>query len=127
MQSPLTPEQIDRLTRATRKGKPVVFKHKDGTGHWTVGVVEDEVYLRVGKYKHVIQRIKFAENAGWGENTHAYRTGYYTYDRNHKRIVWGQYTQFLTETEYRDLLSEVRKKGWNIFPGNLEQPEVAKG
>jgi hypothetical protein len=31
------------------------------------------------------------------------------------RIVWGQYTQFLTEKKYKALLAQARAKGWEVF------------
>lgn len=80
-----------------------------------MGVVEDEVHVMVNDYRHVIQKIRFAEGVAWDGSVHAYRTGYYTYDRNKKRIVWGQYTQFLSEREYKALLAQARAKCWDVF------------
>lgn len=111
----MTDAQRSRLESMSRRGKAVVFKKKGGGGHQTMGVVEDEVYVMVSDYKHVIQKIRFAEGVAWDGSVHAYRTGYYTYDAKKKRIVWGQYTQFLTEKEYKALLAQARAKGWQVF------------
>lgn len=80
-----------------------------------MGTVEDEVFIIVGDYKHLIQRVRFETGVSWDDSTHAYRTGYYTYQGDRKQIKWGQYTQFLTEAEYRDLLGKAREKQWDIF------------
>jgi hypothetical protein len=80
-----------------------------------MGTVEDQVHVMVSDYKHVIQKIRFADDLSWDGSTHAYRTGYWTYDAGKKRIVWGQYTQFLTEKEYKALLAQARQKSWDLF------------
>lgn len=77
-----------------------------------MGKVVDEVYIIVNDYKHMIQKIEFAQGLSWDRSKYAYRTGYYTWDANFKRIIWGQFTQFLTEKEYSRLLEQARKKGW---------------
>jgi hypothetical protein len=101
----ITPEQLDRLTRQSMIGRTVTFKNKDRSGYYAIGVVEDEVFVMVSDYKHLIQRIRFAEGQSWDGSEYGYRTGYYTYDAKCRRIVWGQYTQFLTQQEYQTLLS----------------------
>jgi len=111
----LTDEQLERLHRASRQGQTVTHKIKGGSGREVVGVVVDEVYIIVADYKHMIQKIRFPDNARWGGNEFAYRAGYYTYDASRKYIKWGQYTPVLTETQYRELLSKAREKGWDIF------------
>lgn len=111
----MTDEQRRNLEAKTRVGREVIFKNKGSSGHTIMGVVEDEVSIMVAEYKHMIQRIRFAPGVGWDGNTHAYRTGYYTYTAGMKRIVWGQYTQFLSESEYGNLLAKARAKGWNLF------------
>ena len=111
---PLTKELRVRLESMSRIGKVVVFKNKGGGGYRTTGTVEDEVYVMVNDYKHVIQKIRFADGVARDGSMHAYRTGYYTYDAAKKRIIWGQYTQFLTEKEYRALLGQARAKGWEV-------------
>jgi hypothetical protein len=111
----LTDQQRQRLEGATRIGKTILHKDKDGGGYRRMGIVEDEVYIIVNDYKHVIQKIKIECGTYWDGSQYAYRTGYYTYDAKRKRIVWGQYTQFLTEQEYKKLLSKARAKGWAIF------------
>jgi hypothetical protein len=111
----MNPDQLQRLVNASMVGKPVWFRHKGKPGHTQMGIVEDEVYILVSDYKHMIQRIRFSADVSWDGSTHGYRTGYYTYDGAMKHIKWGQYTQFLTEREYRDLLGKARAKGWELF------------
>lgn len=109
-------EKIIKLEKMSRLGMPVTFRSKAEPGQWDrIGIVEDEVYIMVGDYKHMIQRIKFADDVSWDGSQHGYRTGYYTYDKNMENIKWGQFTQFLTEKEYRELLSKAKAKGWDIF------------
>ena len=113
--SELTPQDRQRLESQSMLHKPIKFKTK-GTGEsWDVGVVEDEVYVIVNDYKHMIQKIRFTEGKGWGDNQFAYRTGYYTFQYNTNKIKWGQFTQFLTESEYKELLGKAKAKGWSIF------------
>lgn len=111
----LTDQQRQRLEGTSRIGKKILHKHKGGGGYRQMGIVEEEVYIMVNDYKHVIQKIKIERGIYGDGSQYAYRTGYYTYDANRKRIVWGQYTQFLTEREYKQLLSKARAKGWAIF------------
>src|SRR5437899_2041436 len=99
----MTNEQTERLEGMSGIGKPLTHKNKDGSGWTRMGTVEDEVFERVGEYKHLIQRIRLAQTS-WDGCEYAYRTGYYTYDRNLKNIKWGQYSQFLTQKAYRELL-----------------------
>jgi hypothetical protein len=113
--APLTAAQLAHLESMSMVGRPVTFKNKGKPGSWIVGTVEDEVSIIVWEYKHLIQRIKFAEGVSWDGSTHAYRTAYYTYQAGRAYIKWGQYTQFLTEAEYRELLGKAREKGWDIF------------
>jgi hypothetical protein len=112
---PLTAEEFKRLESMTMIGRPVKFKNKGSAGHWVVGIVVDEVYYIIGDYKHLIQKVKFADNVSWDTSEHGYRTGYYTYQHGKKYIKWGQYTQFLTGHEYKRLLEKARLKGWDIF------------
>jgi hypothetical protein len=90
------------------KGRDVHFKNKSGPGRWKDGVVEDEVYIIVGDYKHLIQKIRFIDGVSWDGSIFAYRTGYYTFQHGKRYIKWGQYTQFLTENEYRTLLQKAK-------------------
>jgi hypothetical protein len=122
----MTAPQLKRLEGMTRVGRDVVFKHKGGGGRRVVGKVEDEVYVMVGDYKHVIQRIRFAPGVSWDGSEYAYRTGYYTYDASMRRIVWGQYTQFLTQLEYAALLGKVWAKGWPVFVEPDAAPDPAR-
>lgn len=116
----MTKEQKERLEGKTKKGKEVYFKDKR-TGKPTLwGIVEDEVFVMVNDYKHLLQRIKCAtnklssngSNSYWDGSEYGYRTGYYTYDKNYKKICWGQFTQFLTQKEYSELLQKAKAKGW---------------
>lgn len=116
----LTEEQIKLLMSKSGVGKRVWFKDKKDGKPVVQGKIVDEVSVRVGDYKHLIQKIECI-NTRWNQNElywdrskYGYRTGYYTYDRNMKHIVWGQYTQFLTEKEYSALLKQARDKGWPI-------------
>jgi hypothetical protein len=111
----MTEQQAARLQAMTGVGKFLTHKIKGGVGRTVMGKIEDEVFHMVGDYKHVIQKIRFTDGLSWDGSTHAYRTGYWTYDGKGKRIVWGQYTQFLTELEYRALLQKARDKGWQII------------
>ena len=112
---PLTDDELKKLESMSMLGRTVTFKNKGTEGSWKVGRVVDEVYKIVGDYKHIIQKIEFEAGVSWDGSTHAYRTGYYTYQHGKKYIKWGQYTQFLTEKEYKDLLQKAKQKGWLLF------------
>src|SRR5256885_1304794 len=107
-------QQRARLESMSRVGRRVTFKNKGGGGSRIMGTVEEEVYVMVGDYKHLLQRIRFAPEISWDESDYAYRTGYYTFDARGKSIKWGQYTQFLTEKEHRELLRMAKARGWPI-------------
>jgi hypothetical protein len=112
----MTPEQSARLERMTMVGRRLCCKDKLQSGKpWQPGLVVDEVYIMVSDYKHLIPQIEFAPGQSWDGSRYAYRTGYYTYDKDMRNIKWGQYTQFLTEKDYRTLLSRARQKGWDLF------------
>ena len=104
-------EQRKRLEAKSGVGKTVTFKDKRTGEAVPWGTVTDEVSIIVGDYKHLIQRIERKEGY-WDGSRVGYRTGYYTYDKEGKRILWGQYTQFLTEREYNKLLNKAKAKGW---------------
>jgi hypothetical protein len=108
----MTPDQEKRLEGMSRQGQTVKFKNKGKPGYQEIGKVVDEVYIMVDDYKHLIQKIEFKDGVSWDGSKFAYRTGYYTYDGQMKNIKWGQYTQFLTEKEYKALLSKAKEKGW---------------
>ena len=108
----MTPDQAKKLEAMSGQGKPVRFKHKGRQGYQEIGEVVDEVYIMSDDYKHLLQKIKFKDGVSWDESKFGYRTGYYTYDGQMKKIKWGQYTQFLTEKEYKALLSKAKEKGW---------------
>ncbi len=110
----MTKAQRQRLEAASCIGKEVHFKVKGGTGRNKMGRVLDEVYIMVGDYKHLIQQIH-ADAPYWDGSKMGYRTCYYTFDADGKHVKFGQYTQFLTELEYRNLLSKARAKGWPLF------------
>lgn len=110
----IPPRDLDRLKAMSRIGHPVTFRHKGAPGSQVMGIVEAEVFIMVSDYKHLIQRIRFAEGVSWDGSTYAYRTGYYTYDGSGRHIKWGQYTQFLTEREYQQLLGKARALGWPL-------------
>ncbi len=112
---PLSDEQRKRLADQTMKGRCVWFKNKGTPGRNEMGKVVDEVYIIVGEYKHLIQKIEFSNGVSWDGSQYAYRTGYYTYQYGRKNIKWGQYTQFLTEREYRELLGKARAAGWEVI------------
>ena len=116
--------QEARLKAKTGIGKGVWFKDKRTGQSKLMGRVEDEVAIYVSDYKHLIQRIRCSENRSsgggekgcyWDGSKYGYRTGYYTFDQSGKKLLWGQYTQFLTEIEYRRLLNKAKEKGWDIF------------
>jgi hypothetical protein len=110
----MTAAQKARLEAMTMVGRKVTFKQKGKPGSYQLGIVEDEVYVLVSDYKHMIQRIRFANGVSWDESEHGYRTGYYTYQAHMQHIKWGQYTQFLTQSEYQVLLAKARERGWPI-------------
>src|SRR5882724_7095345 len=86
---PLTDEQRKRLEAQTMKGRYVWFKNKGQPGRKSMGKVVEEVYIIVGEYKHLIQKIEFGDGVSWDGSRHAYRTGYYTYQYGRKNIKWG--------------------------------------
>lgn len=107
-------KQKAMLEAKSRLGETVYFKDK-ATGEpirW--GIVEDEVFIIVGEYKQMIQRIKFADKVCWDGSKFGYRTCYYTFDKTGKKLLYGQFAQFLTEKEYKSLLKKARDKGWPI-------------
>lgn len=112
---PLSDSEEKRLRDASMLRKTVIFKHKGLNSRRVMGTVVDEVSIIVGDYKHLIQRIEFEPGQAWGGNTYAYRTGYYTYQHGKKYVKWGQFTQFLTESEYKELLEKAKARGWPIF------------
>jgi len=55
----MSDDKIKRLEAMSGIGKNVRFKKKEGGGSTHMGVVDDEVYIMVGDYKHLLQKIKF--------------------------------------------------------------------
>jgi hypothetical protein len=78
------------------------------------GRIEDEVYIMVGDYKHMIQRIHYCAPDPMGDD-YGYRSGYYTLDGDARNVKWGQFSQHLSERQYRELLGKAKAKGWPIF------------
>jgi len=107
-------KQREKLEGWTTVEKLVHFKVRGGSERTKTGTVVDEVYIIVGDYKHLIQKIK-SDKPFWDGSRIAYRTCYYTFDAAGKHIKFGQYAQFLTEKEYKELLSNAKAKGWPIF------------
>src|ERR1700690_211869 len=96
-------------------GKTVKFKHKGRAGYRLIGTIVDEVSLICDEYKHVMQRIRFEPDASNDGCRYAYRTGYWTWRGDGKGVVWGQYTQLLSEREQRKMIARAKAKGWPIF------------
>jgi hypothetical protein len=56
------------LKAATRVGKPMWFKNKKTGEQEMWGTVDDEVYIIVADYKHLIQRTRYAYPTQPGTN-----------------------------------------------------------
>jgi hypothetical protein len=110
----MTKKQSEKLEGWPSIGKLVHFKEKGGSERIKTGTIVDEVHVIVGDYKHLIQKIE-ADNPFWDGSRIGYRTCYYTYDAAGKHIKFGQYAQFLTQKEYKTLLSKAKAKGWPLF------------
>lgn len=110
----MTEEQTRKLENLSMIGRNVHFKIKGMNEKAVYGKVVDEVYLIVEDYKHLIQKIKITHEF-WKRSEYGYRTGYYTWDAHKRRIVWGQYTQVLTQEEYKELLAKAKERKWEIF------------
>jgi hypothetical protein len=96
-------------------GHSVRFKERGGTKKEKQGIVVDEVSCMVGQHKQVLQRIRLEKGIRWDESEYAYRSGYYTFTDESRRLVWGQYSQLLTQKEFRSLLRKARNRGWAVF------------
>ncbi len=110
----MSKQQRRRLEGMSMIGRDIRGRDKRG-GLWAPGGVVDEVYVMFHDYKFMIQRIEFSRGKSWDRSRFGYRTGYYTYDKDMRRIKWGQFAQTLTERWFRRLLSKAKKKGWNLF------------
>lgn len=109
----MTKTALAKLEAATCVGRHMKFKDKF-TGVRTVwGRIEEEVYIMVGDYKHMIQRIKY-DNTPGDSSVYGYRTCYYTLSAG-GQLKFGQFAQQLTEHQYKILLGKAKKKGWPIF------------
>jgi hypothetical protein len=112
----MSEQQRRRLEGMSMIGRKISFADKREPHHrWEPGVVVDEVYIMVSEHKHVIQKIKFLPGESWDGSRFAYRTGYWTYDKDMRRIKWGQFSQFLSEKDYRQLLKRAKEKKWKLF------------
>src|SRR5579863_1940743 len=103
MAKKMTESQAQRLEAASCIGKEVHFKEKGGTNRNKMGTVLDEVYVIVSDYKQLIQQIR-PKTPYWDGSKLGYRTCYYTFDAEGKNIKFGQFTQFLTQKDYKALL-----------------------
>lgn len=110
----LTERQLLTLGRHSGKDKAVMFTERGGHERVRLGTVEDEVFILVGQHKHVLQRIRLDKSQRWDRSQYVYRTGYYTFSDDRSRLVWGQYSQLLTELEWPRLLRKARRKGWPV-------------
>ncbi len=111
----ISPEQTSKLESYTGLNKIVTFKNKYAAGKVLLGTVEDEVSLISFDYKYVVQKIRLAPNIAWDGSQYAYRSGYYTFDGNMQKVLWGQYHSCLSEREYEQLLALARAKGWPVL------------
>jgi hypothetical protein len=112
---PITPDQAKELDSYTGLNKPVEFKNKYEPGKVLLGKIIDEVGFISFDYKYVIQKIELAPNISWDGSRYAYRSGYYTFDGNLRKVFWGQYHACLSEREYEQLLALARAKGWPVL------------
>jgi hypothetical protein len=113
----MTTEWADqkKLEAATRVGKDIWLNARDTGMPTRWGVVEDEVGLIVDGAKHVIQRIRFADDIAWDGCEYGYKTGSFVVDPRSGSIKWAQYSQVLSEHEYRELLALAKARGWPIL------------
>ena len=101
-----------KLESMTRIGMEVRLIDRQTDRETFSGVVEDEVAIVVEDAKHVIQRIRLADDTRRDGDEYGYRTGTFFVDRHTGRIKWAQYSQAVTETELQELLALAKKKGW---------------
>lgn len=104
-----------KLEAMTRIGKDVRLIDRETGTEKVWGVVEDEVGIVVDGAKHVIQRVRLADDMTWNGDSYGYRTGSFFVDRRTGSIKWAQYAQTLLEPEYRELLALAKKKGWPVL------------
>jgi len=104
-----------RLETATRVGKEIWLNARDSGMPMRWGVVEDEVGLVVDGAKHVIQRIRLADGVPWDGSDYGYKTGSFMIDPRTGAIKWAQYSQVMSEHEYRELLAMAKARGWPII------------
>jgi len=83
----LSEEQRKRLESKSRLKQGVWHKTKGGGApRQLMGIVVGEVSIIVEDYKHVIHQIEH-EKGFWDGSKLAYRTGYWTFAANMKKIV----------------------------------------
>ena len=103
-----------KLHAITRLGKEIWLNSHDTGIPMVWGVVEDEVGIVVDGAKHVIHRVRLADGAGRDGESYGYKCGSFIVDHT-GNIKWSQYSQLLSENEYRELLALVKTKGWPIL------------
>lgn len=108
-------EDVQRLESASRIGKEVWLNERNSGMPILWGIVEDEVGVVVDDAKHVIQRIRLAKDASHDGSEYGYKTGAFTIDPRTGSVKWAQYSQVVSEQEYRDLLARAKAKGWPVF------------
>jgi hypothetical protein len=106
-----------KLESMTRIGMEVRLTDPEtgGSREKLWGVVEDEIGIVVEGAKHVVQRIRLAEDVRRNGDEYGYKTGSFLVDRRTGRIKWAQYAQVLTEAELCELLALTKKKGWPVL------------
>ena len=108
-------EDVQRLESASRIGKEVWLNERNSGMPILWGIVEDEVGIVAGDAKHVIQRIRLAKDVSHDGSHYGYKTGSFTIDPRTGSVKWAQYSQVVSEQEYRDLLALAKGKGWPVF------------
>jgi hypothetical protein len=86
----LSAKHLSKLIAASRVGKPMWFKDKKTGEREIWGTLEDEVFIIVADYKHMIRRIYFNRPAQAGYE-YGYGTAYYTLDKDGRNAKFGQY------------------------------------
>ena len=103
-----------RLESLTRIGEDVRLIDRTTGRERLWGVVEDEVGIVVDGAKHVVQRVRLADDVRRNGNEYAYKTGSFTM-KARGGIRWTPYAQTVSENELRELLGLMKKKGWPVL------------
>jgi hypothetical protein len=108
----LSREQIDSLRQLSNIGKPVRPRDKDSGVRFILGHVENEVSVFEDREnKFVVQRIRCVpEHQHHG--TYLYRISYYTFRRDGRCCLGGQYSPIMNEAEIRALFAQVIDRAW---------------